>query len=142
MTDIANNIIDLLDMEETALPVAPNVETLPAVIEVRETVENDVIFARDNIRNLIQDSTLALKDLILLARQSENPRAYEALSSFMKTFSDLNKDLVTLQKNMENPSAQTTGNTNVQVQNAVFVGSTNDLAAMVKKHQAHISEQS
>ena len=71
--------------------------------------------------------------MIELSKNSETPRHYEVAGQFIKTLSDVSKDLLTLQKQVkeleteESPSRINTQN------NVVFAGSTNDLMKLLGK---------
>ena len=92
--------------------------------------ENDFKYARGNFYNVIEKGTEALEDMLRVAQASEHPRAYEVVSTIMKTLMDANKDLVELsdkKQKKEDPK----DNNNVTNQN-LFVGSTAELQKMLK----------
>lgn len=62
------------------------------------TVDGDYNYARKNIRELIERGMIDLEDIASIAKQSESPRAYEVMSTILKTVIDANKDLLTLAK--------------------------------------------
>ena len=62
------------------------------------TVDGDYNYARKNIRELIVRGMIDLEDIASIAKQSESPRAYEVMSTILKTVIDANKDLLTLAK--------------------------------------------
>ena len=101
-------------------------------VEKEKTVENtdqveDYVLGRKTLRNLIETGTTSLEDMKDLARQSESPRAYEVLSTLMKTISEVTKDLYDLQKKTkelnEPKNPQTDDRGSINVERAVFVGS-------------------
>lgn len=115
----------------------------PIVIESKEitvpisnvgTVEDDAKFAQENIKNLIQTGTEALKELSLVAKHSEQPRAYEVIATMIKNVSDLNKDLLEIQKRKKDLTTVAT-NKDVNIDKAVFVGSTAELMKLIKNKQ-------
>ena len=63
--------------------------------EDRETVK-DIDFAKENIKDIIQQGKTSIRDLMNLASQGESARSYEVLSTLMKTMLDANKDYVDL----------------------------------------------
>lgn len=91
--------------------------------------EKDHKFARDNMIEVITRGGEALDEMLEIAKSSEHPRAFEVVSTIMKTLVDANKDLVKLSelrnKNKE-PEGKQTNNT------AVFVGSTTEFQKMLK----------
>ena len=62
------------------------------------TVDGDYNYARKNIRELIERGMIDLEDIASIAKQSESPRAYEVMSTILKTVIDANKDLLVLAK--------------------------------------------
>lgn len=91
--------------------------------------ENDYEYARENFYNVIEKGTQALEDMLDVAKASEHPRAYEVVSTLMKTLVDANKDLVEMGKKKaqdEKPEDKTVTNNNL------FVGSTAELQQLLK----------
>jgi hypothetical protein len=68
-----------------------------------------------------------------LARASEHPRAYEVVSTLMKTLVDANKDLVAMNKDRK--SEQAPEEKQQVTNNNLFVGSTEDLQKMITEMQ-------
>ena len=103
----------------------------PAPIEKKEPTqqENDYEYARENFYNVIEKGTQALEDMLDVAKASEHPRAYEVVSTLMKTLVDANKDLVEMGKK----KAQEEAPKDVPVtNNNLFVGSTAELQQLLK----------
>lgn len=121
------------DEESKKLPVA---EKKGELSPIAETTEQDTEFARDNIKNLITKGNVALDNLLHVARESEHPRAYEVAATMIKNLADSNKDLLDLQKKRKDLTSDTqnnVGNTkNMNIDKAVFVGSTNELFKALK----------
>ena len=96
----------LNDTLSEVLDVEPIPEENTAITVVEETsvvlsdsvVETDTEFARTNIRSLVTKGNTAIDEILKVAKASEHPRAYEVAAGFIKTISDLNKDLLQLQK--------------------------------------------
>lgn len=92
--------------------------------------ENDFEYARTNFYSVIENGTKALEEMMDVARASEHPRAYEVVSTLMKTLIDANKDLVSMHEKKrkneipEEPKSVTNNN--------LFVGSTAQLQQMLK----------
>lgn len=137
---IHDTLSDALGIEyENKTPVPVVVEET-AVVPVEENVnvdqQADYVLARKTFRALIDKGNNAIEDLTDLAKQSESPRAYEVLSTLMKTVADTTKDLYDLQKktkdlNKEDKS-RPQDEQRINVEKAVFVGSTAELLKQVK----------
>lgn len=129
MKKINHSLSEILNVD----PVV--VETNPVVLpKTTGTVEDDAKFAQENIKNLIQTGTEALKELSLVAKHSEQPRAYEVIATMIKNVSDLNKDLLEIQKRKKDLTTVAT-NKDVNIDKAVFVGSTAELMKLIKNKQ-------
>ena len=97
---------------------------------------DDADFARQNIRELIEKGNLAVDGILNVAKESEHPRAYEVAANLIKNLSDLNKDLMEIQKrkkDLDPQAAKRSGDVNVD--KAVFVGSTTELVKFLKNNK-------
>lgn len=122
-----SEIFDVEPIEET------RIETLPVVAnDNTNQIDADADFARTNMRLLIDNGNRALTELASVANQSESPRAYEVLATMMKNLAEMNKDLLELQKRKKELAPQSESSKGVNVDKAIFVGSTNELLKMIK----------
>ncbi len=133
MKKLNKNLSEIFDVE----PIQEQtVETLPVVIEDNiNQVDADAEFARNNMRELISNGNKALTDLASVANQSESPRAYEVLATMMKNLAEMNKDLLELQKRKRELAPQSETTKGVNIDKAVFVGSTTELLKMIKSNK-------
>ena len=104
---------------------------VPASDSKVENADKDYEYARENFYNVIEKGTYALEEMLEVAKASEHPRAYEVVSTIMKTLVDANKDLVTMsdKKVKDAPQEEQAQGT---VNNNLFVGSTNELQKVLK----------
>jgi hypothetical protein len=99
-------------------------------------IDDDAEFARQNIRDLIQKGNDAVEGILHVAKESEHPRAYEVAANLIKNLSDLNKDLMEIQKRKKDLVPQEHKNSgNINVDKAVFVGSTTELVKFLKNNK-------
>jgi hypothetical protein len=133
MKKLNKNLSEIFDIEpvEDTVPV----QTMPVVVETTDVVETDTNYARENIRTLIDTGNKALNDLAYVANQSESPRAYEVLANMMKSLTEMNKDLLQLQKTKRELAPQSEAAKGVNIDKAVFVGSTTELLKMIKSNK-------
>jgi hypothetical protein len=133
MKKLNKNLSEIFDIEpvEETTPV----QTMPVVVETSDAVETDANYARENIRTLIDTGNKALTDLAYVANQSESPRAYEVLANMMKNLTEMNKDLLQLQKTKRELAPQSEVAKGVNIDKAVFVGSTTELLKMIKSNK-------
>ena len=127
------NLSELFDVEP--IKEETKVETLPAVVEYADPVNADADFARDNIRGLVLQGNQAVDELMLIARDGQHPRAFEVLSGLMKNLADMNKDLLEIQKRKKDLAPKAEAQNNLNIDKAVFVGSTAQLVKMLKNQK-------
>ena len=139
MSNLDKKLSETLNVEvdkDDELDNLPVVESKKEITPIQQAAEVDTEFARDNIKNLINKGSVALDNLLQVARESEHPRAYEVAATMIKNLSDSNKDLLDLQKKKKDlsPDSQNiVGNTkNMNIDKAVFVGSTTELVKFLK----------
>lgn len=133
MKKVNEKLSELFDIDPVDLEVERQ-ETLP-ISTVAE--EDDFSFARKNLRELIVKGSTAVDEILFVAKESEHPRAFEVASNFLKNLSELNKDLLQLsktKKEIEGRDARLKGG-DINVEKAVFVGSTNELSKLLKKQK-------
>jgi hypothetical protein len=119
-----------IDDDFQSKPPAPVV--IEHVSNDEERADKDYQYARENFYNVIETGTKALEDMLDVAKASEHPRAYEVVSTIMKTLVDANKDLVAMSEKKAGPKKQESSPTEGTVNNNLFVGSTAELQAMLK----------
>lgn len=119
-------------VEET-LPVETVERNLPAEINDNENL-NDIELARANVKNIIELGDDAVKEMVEIAKQSESPRAFEVVSTLMKTLLDANKDYVDISTKKKYAQDETSGGKQDQanVTNNNLILSTADLLKMLK----------
>jgi hypothetical protein len=131
MKKLNENLSDLFDVEP--IQIVEQKSIVPVVIDHDDPIVSDAQFARENIRELISKGNSAIDQLLLVARDTEHPRAYEVAAGLIKNLGDLNKDLLEIQKRKRDlapkESAQSSG---LSIDKAVFVGSTAELIKLVR----------
>ena len=127
MNNLNSKLSEVLDVEPIQF------ETLP--VEIKTPAEDDAEFARQNIRELITKGNVAMDNLLHVAKESEHPRAYEVAAGMIKNLSDLNKDLLEVQKRKRDLSGESHNAKSINVDKAVFVGSTTELVKFLKNNK-------
>jgi hypothetical protein len=138
MKELNKNLSEIFDVNPIEEQTREVTEIIPAPKELDSEVHEDIAFARSNIKNLIRQGSSAVGNILEVARASEHPRAYEVVSTLMKTMADMNKDLLGIQKTKleltgEKPNQDQQQTINVD--KAVFVGSTTDLIKKIKEQK-------
>jgi hypothetical protein len=131
MNKTNEKLSEVFDLE----PIVPE-DTVQELVPINNSVvTDDADFARTNIKELINSGSSALNNLLTVAKDSQQPRAYEVAATLIKNLSDLNKDLMEIQKRKQDLTGESTKNKNINVDKAVFVGSTTELVKFLKNKQ-------
>jgi predicted house-cleaning noncanonical NTP pyrophosphatase (MazG superfamily) len=120
-------------LEITSLVPTPEMAPEPPARIIPKAGKDDDIdynYARENYYNLIERNQDAVEEMLEIAKQSEHPRAFEVVGQLIKSGLDANKELMALHKTKKELSIET--NSSVNVNNAVFVGSTAELQKLLK----------
>lgn len=135
---IHETLSDALGIEHEVLPpvVVQQVQEVIVPTEGQVDQEEDYRLARKTFRQLINKGNDAIEGISDLAKESESPRAYEVMATLMKTVADTTKDLYALQKMTKDLKAEDKARPQeeqrINVEKAVFVGSTAELLKQVK----------
>ena len=128
-----NNLFNLDPMTEKSMELTNIPEAMNSNKEIDQ--EDDYQLARQTMRKLLMKGETTLDDLIELSKNSEHPRTYEVAGQFMKTMSDVSKDLLNLQKQVKELKADDTQQKIGTQNNVVFAGSTAELFKALKQHK-------
>ena len=120
---------------ENAVEIIPPQQPQPIINTPHEEddIKADYNLSRRTFRDLINKGNDAMESLTDLAKESESPRAYEVLATMMRTVADTTKDLYDLQKKTKELSGQKKDDPTVNVDKAIFVGTTADLLKQIKE---------
>jgi predicted house-cleaning noncanonical NTP pyrophosphatase (MazG superfamily) len=119
---------EVLDIEDSTQSVQQIVQ--PPEGNDDEQIDKDYEYTRTNLYNIIERGTEALEEVLEVAKQSQQPRAFEVVSTLVKTISDANKDLLELKNKQKALKGEKAKAKNVT--NALFVGSTADFQKMIE----------
>ena len=97
-------------------------------------IQKDYEYTRGNLYSLIEKGQEAINGIMEVAEESASARAYEVAGQLIKSVADTTDKLLDLQKKIkdieeDSPKATTNNVTN----NALYVGSTSDLAKLLKQ---------
>ena len=128
------DIDELLDFEVPEVievEEEPEGELVPIVSD--DDLESDYLKSRETYHKLIEKGTSALDHILEVAKQSDEARAFEVVGQILKATSDVNKELLDMQKTMIdiNDIKGKDGPKNV-TNNTLFVGSTKELQQFLK----------
>jgi len=124
---------------DKAFNITPEVVEEPKPVGIQKPdrltkndVEKDYDYTRGNLYSIIEKGQEAIDGILELAQETEQPRAYEVAGQLIKSVSDATDKLMDLQKKLKDVEEEKTKTTNV-TNNALFVGSTSDLAKLIKQ---------
>ena len=95
-------------------------------------VEKDYKYTRGQLYSIIEKGQEAINGILELAQESEMPRAYEVAGQLIKSVSDATDKLMDLQKKLKDVEEEKASKGPNTVNNSLFVGSTAELAKMLK----------
>ena len=98
----------------------------------KDDVTKDYEYTRGNLYSIIEKGQEAINGILELAQESDQPRAYEVAGQLIKSVSDATDKLMDLQKKLKDVNAEEKDKGPSTVNNALFVGSTAELAKMLK----------
>ena len=98
----------------------------------KNDIEKDYAYTRGNLYSIIEKGQEAIDGILELAQESDQPRAYEVAGQLIKSVSDATDKLMDLQKKLKDVNAEEKDKGPSTVNNALFVGSTAELAKMLK----------
>ena len=140
---MANKFDNLNDAFNVAGDIVPAATEKTEVIPKQEKPERPVVddvrkdyeYTRGNLYSIIEKGQEAINGILELAQESEMPRAYEVAGQLIKNVSDATDKLMDLQKKLKDVEEESKSKGPQNVTNALFVGSTADLAKMLKQQK-------
>lgn len=123
---------EVFDVESTDIIVDPEVKDIAP--SQKPELQQDYEVTRAQLHNLVMKGQEAIDGILDVARSSDHPRAYEVAGQLIKNVADVADKLIDLQKKMKDideKAATKSGPTTVN--NTMFVGSTSELAKLLKQ---------
>ena len=127
--DDLNNAFDVSNDIVQPEVVEKKIDKIKAVAD---DIKKDYDYTRGNLYSIIEKGQEALNGVLELAQESEQPRAYEVAGQLIKSVSDATDKLMDLQKKLKDVEEDKVTKGPSTVNNALFVGSTAELAKMLK----------
>jgi hypothetical protein len=114
--------------------VSAEAETsIEKIVSSVDDVKKDYEYTRGNLYSLIEKGQEAINGILELAQESEMPRAYEVAGQLIKNVADATDKLMDLQKKLKDIEEEKVSKGPTTVNNALFVGSTAELAKLLKQ---------
>ena len=133
--NIDDKLSQVFDVEP--IPVAQVIEQPLVTSSVNaQALDDDYEVTRTNLHALLTQGQDALYHALSVAKNSEHPSAFEVVGGLMKHVADINHQLLDLHKKRQAIELAAMdrkhgGNETSVTNNAIFVGSTNELSKML-----------
>ena len=120
------------DIVSVEVDIKNTIEQVEKISSDNNDIKKDYDYTRGNLYSLIEKGQEAINGILELAQETEMPRAYEVAGQLIKNVADATDKLLDLQKKLKDiEQEKTKGPTTVN--NALFVGSTAELAKLLKQ---------
>jgi cysteinyl-tRNA synthetase len=90
--------------------------------------------SRENIQGIIDQGKEAMAEILEIAKQGQHPRSFEVYGTLLKNMVDANKELLNIQKQMRDMDSVKKEVNNTNIDQAIFVGSTEELNKLLKNN--------
>ena len=128
-----NDTFDITPAEPVESEVVKEPKKPDKVSKSKEIdIDKDYEYTRGNLYSIIEKGQEAINGILELAQDSEMPRAYEVAGQLIKSVSDATDKLMDLQKKVKDVNEDAPQKGPNTVNNALFVGSTAELAKLLK----------
>ena len=118
--------------EERQLPAVDMSEEDKHALTVKQQ-EEDLQYARMMLKQAEAYNAEAIEGILHIARNSDQPRAYEVAGGLIKNLQDNAKDMLDVHEKQKRITADDPKARNIKTQNNVFVGSKKDLLKAIKE---------
>ena len=125
-----NDLNDTFNVDGEMVPSTDR--KLKKITSQVDDIKKDYDYTRGNLYSIIEKGQEAINGILELAQESDQPRAYEVAGQLIKSVSDATDKLMDLQKKLKDVGEDKQVRGPSTVNNALFVGSTADLAKMLK----------
>ncbi len=135
MTKKFDKLNETFNVDGEIVPVESEtvIEKIEKISTSVDDIKKDYDYTRGNLYSLIEKGQEAINGILELAQESEMPRAYEVAGQLIKNVADATDKLMDLQKKLKDIEEEKVGKGPTTVNNALFVGSTADLAKFLKQ---------
>ena len=135
MTKKFDKLNETFNVEGEIVPVETEavVEKIEKISTAVDDIKKDYDYTRGNLYSLIEKGQEAINGILELAQESEMPRAYEVAGQLIKNVADATDKLMDLQKKLRDIEEEKVSKGPTTVNNALFVGSTAELAKLLKQ---------
>jgi hypothetical protein len=135
MSKFEKSMTEIFDVTPT---VIEKTEQLPVKIESRVTknldgdLDDDYQESRQTLKELVVKGNQAIDHLLAIASETEHPRAFEVVATLIKNTAEANEKLMVMQKSIRELKNIKKNDSGVNVDKAIFVGSTSELSKLLR----------
>lgn len=129
--DVPSKVV--YEVPEKQAPLVGPISKKFEVEQMEEDLERDYQESRRTLKSLITKGNDAIDHLLGIATETEHPRAFEVVATLIKNTAEANEKLLAMQKSMREMKNIKNKDTNLNVDKAIFIGSTSELSKMVKE---------
>tara|TARA_Y100000310_G_scaffold15323_1_gene15328 strand:+ start:12806 stop:13222 length:417 start_codon:yes stop_codon:yes gene_type:complete len=124
-----NDVLDIADeVIDTDIEVVKELSQSPSVQVITNDLTTDYDFSRDQYQNLIEKGNSALEELLTIAKEGEQPRAFEVATQLINSLTATTKELLQLQKTKSEIEKKDKPS---KTENNLFIGSTKELQELL-----------
>lgn len=137
MSNFEKSMSEIFDVpakvvEEKPLPVVVQEPKSTDVANLDKDLDQDYDEARQTLKELVKKGNDAIDHLLAIATDTEHPRAFEVVATLIKNTAEANEKLMSMQKSIRDMKNIKQKDGGVQVDKAIFVGSTAELNKLLK----------
>lgn len=126
-----NDVLDIADeMIDTDIEVVKESSQSPSVQVMTNDLTTDYDFSRDQYQSLIEKGNSALEELLTIAKEGEQPRAFEVATQLINSLTATTKELLQLQKTKSEIEKKDKPS---KTENNLFIGSTKELQELLEQ---------
>lgn len=142
-----NEIFDVTPKENYSV-TSDHREMKPMVVEtpsntdsvkLDKDLDKDYEESRQTLKELVKKGNDAIDHLLAIATDTEHPRAFEVVATLIKNTAEANEKLMIMQKSVRDMKNIKSKDSGVNVDKAIFVGSTAELNKLLKGKKDDIS---
>ena len=119
---------DTREMKPLVVDSTPNT----GLVALDKDLDNDYEESRQTLKDLVVKGNQAIDHLLAIASETEHPRAFEVVATLIKNTAEANEKLMVMQKTIRELKNIKKNDSGVNVDKAIFVGSTSELSKLLK----------
>ncbi len=139
MSNFEKSMSEIFDVEPKTQPIATVTPTPVATVtgttdasKLDQDLDKDYEESRKTLKELVRKGNDAIDHLMAIATDTEHPRAFEVVATLIKNTAEANEKLMVMQKSVRDMKNIKQKDSGVNVDKAIFVGSTAELNKLLK----------